>query len=158
MGNQEMIIFYNKPNTLSLPYIEEKTRLQKYFRFIPGKNHLPEKIWLAIVKAANKRMEYYETVLTVFKPKDSIDIKVDKDDKEEVISVDVGTNENDIDYNTLNVHEMISLIDNTMEISELEHLRSVEEKRDTVRKTVMKALDKKVEEIREVEEALKKKE
>lgn len=153
-----MIIFYNKPNTLALPYIEEKTNLQKYFRFVPGKNHIPEKIWLAIVKIANKRMEYYETVLTVFKPKDSIDIKVDDNDKEEVISVDVGSDESDIKYEDLNVHEMVSLIDNTMEISELNHLKEIEEKRDITRKTVMKALDKKIAEVEEVEEALKKKE
>ena len=153
-----MIIFYGKPNTLALPYIDQKTKLQHFFRFVPGKNHIAEKVWLAVVKAAGKRMSYYDTVLTVFKPKDSINVDIDAEDGKETIPVDIGCPEDDIKYEDLNVKEMNALIENTMEISELEHLKKIENKRPMPRKTVLSALKEKIEQVQEVEAALTKKE
>ena len=155
MGIKEMIIFYSKPNTLTLPYVNEKTKLQSFFRFVPGKNHVPEKTWLAIVKAANKRMTHYDTILNVFQPKETVEVKGETEDGEEIISVDVGKDEKSIDYESLNAKDMNALVENTMELKELEHLQRMEKDRAKPRKSVLTSLGEKIAQINEIEELFK---
>jgi hypothetical protein len=149
-----MIVFYSKPNMLSLPYKNPATGVQEFFRFIPGKNHIPEKTWLEVVKASKKRMSYYETVLSVFQPKDSIEIKGETEDGEEILDIEIGKDEKEIDYDSLNARDMVALVENTMEFKELEHLERVEKNRAKPRKTVMDKLQEKIAQVNEVDKLI----
>jgi len=140
-----MIIFYNKPNTLTLPYKVKKK--QELFRFIPGINHISKETWLAIVNAAGNDMDYYKTLLKVFQP------KIDVETKQEI-----GEEENKVDISGLKVSEMSELIENTMEKESLEEYYELEKKRDKPRTSITRLLKQKLEEISEVETALKIKE
>jgi len=140
-----MIIFYNKPNTLTLPYKLKKR--QELFKFIPGINHISKEIWLAIVNAAGDDMDYYKTLLKIFQP------KIDIETKEEI-----GEEENKVDISGLRVSEMSELIENTMEKEKLEEYYELERQRSKSRTSIIRLLKQKLGEISEVEAALKKKE
>jgi len=140
-----MIIFYNKPNTLTLPYKIKKK--QELFKFIPGINHISKEVWLAIIKTAGDDMDYYKTLLKVFQP------KIDLETKNEI-----GEEENEVDISKLRVAEMSELIENTMERKKLEEYYELEKQRDKPRTAITRLLNSKLEEISEVEAALEKKE
>lgn len=153
-----MIVFYSNPNTLTLPYIDSNSQ-SKFFKFLPGKNHMSETIWLAVVKAAGKNIGYYETVLSVFQPRKSIEIEIPKnEDGEEVMEIEVGKDEQEIKYSNLNVRDMSELIENTMDGEELKDYMKMEKNRAKSRVTIMRLLEEKIAQISEIEEVLKKKE
>lgn len=124
-----MIVFYDLPNILSLPYTRPDGT-QKYFDFTPGKTCVPDEIWKAIEKQNKKRIEnYYAQVLKPFIP-------VSKDFNEKTINIA-----------TLSANEAISLIENTMEVDELRDYQQLEETRDKPRKLVLRAILSKISEI-----------
>jgi len=164
-----MIIFYSRPNTLSLPYIvtrqielrdgqnqlvyDKDGNVKKvnkdyseYFRFIPGSNSISAELWLKIVECNKKNMEHYSSVLKIFKPK--IDKKTD-----EVI----GEDENNINERTLDASEIKDLINNTMNINDINKYFKYERERDKVRPSVMKAIKLRKAQITKADEAFSKK-
>jgi hypothetical protein len=161
-----MIIFYVKPNILNLPYkVTRKIELRdkqnnpvfdengkirlvekdfaEYHKFIPGKNCISKELWLKIVDYNKKNMEYYSTILKIFKP------KIDEDTQEEI-----GENEDFINLKTLSVKEMKDLIENTMDIKDIDRYLKNEKERDRVRPSIIKAINNKKAQISEADEAL----
>ena len=140
-----MIVFYNKPNIMVLPYVCPDDKIVKFFTFVPGENKLPNDVWVSIKKKAGSAMDYYNTLLKVFKP------VIDKETNEEV-----GLDESDIDYSNLTVNEMSDVVENTMAKDKLINLLNAEKKRQKPRTTVKKIINDKLRQIDEIEEALKK--
>lgn len=143
-----MIVFYTKPNTLTLPYIEEinGNKVNSFYKFIPGKNEIDKNIWLNIVKAAGDDMEYYNTILKVFQPKE--DEKTGEEIGEEIENVDISQ---------LNIHEFKELIENTMEKEPLYDYLDFERKRTRPRTSILSALKDRITKISDAEEILRKK-
>jgi len=138
-----MYIFYKKPNTLTLPYILDGK--QQKFRFLPGKNEIHPEHWKAIASQHKARMENsYNRVMSVFKP-EATDPKT---------GVELGTEI--IDLTNLSVNEMLDLVSATMNTDELAEYDAAEKLRKTPRKSVLKAIKQKRDEIEEFEEKLKK--
>jgi len=146
-----MIVFYNQPNTLTLPYVytvkekgESKT-IKDNFRFIPGINKITKDAWLAITKTAGDDMDYYRTILKVFQP------KIDPLTKEEI-----GEEEDKIDVKKLNVQDMLELIENTMSLEKLELYYEYEKDKNKPRAPITRLLKSKINEVSQVEEAIRK--
>jgi len=165
-----MIIFYQKPNILSLPFkvirkIELRDKDNKpilddegkpklidkdfaeYFKFVPGKNSISKELWLKIVEYNKEDMDYYSTVLTIFKP------KIDEETEEEI-----GEDDENINIKELNAREMKDLVENTMTIGDLVYYEKTERERDKPRKTILNALRKQKDAISAADEAFSGKE
>ena len=139
-----MIVFYNKPNLLILPYVDPEKKENRKFKFVPGNNTIEKEVWLAIRQAHPNSIDYYDTLLKVFQP------IVDEETKEVV-----GVPEDEIDYTRLNIREMAELIDNTMDRKELLNLKKLEKERAKPRNTVKKLIKEKLKQINAIEEAIK---
>ena len=128
-----MIVIYDKANTLTLPYIDEKKSV-RYVKFVPGRNVIESAIW-ALVKECNEaRFEHYDKYLHALNEE--------------------AAGDEHIDYAALTVRELDELIDNTFEVGELGDIEAAEKGRDTPRTTVLKAIDKQVEKISNTEARL----
>ena len=139
-----MFIFYKKPNILTLPYVLDGKPLR--FSFIPGKNEIHPEHWKAIAAQHKARIENsYNRFMSVFKP-ETTDPKT---------GIEVGTEI--IDLTNLSVNEMLDLVGATMKAEELIEYEVAEKLRKTPRKSVLKAIKQKRDEIEEFEEKLKKK-
>ena len=126
-----MIIIYDKANTLNLPYTDENKNV-KYYKFVPGRNEVEQKIWDAIVKYNEVRFEHYGKFLHPLN---------------EEAATDDG-----LDYDALSAKEVSTLIENTMDISELASLEAAENGRDKPRKSVLKDIDKQIKAISDFED------
>ena len=126
-----MIIIYDKANTLNLPYTDESGAVQ-YIKFVPGKNEVESKVWEAIVKYNETRMEHYCRFLHPL--------------NEEAAGDD------GIDYAKLSVKELSELIENTMDVGELGDIETAENQRDKPRKSILKEIDKQIEAISKFED------
>lgn len=140
-----MLVFYNKPNTMTLPYLCPDEHIVKLFTFVPGENKISSDVWIAIKKRAGDAMDHYAKMLKIFKP------IIDEETQEEI-----GTDEEDIDYTNLNVNEMADLVENIMDKDKLVELLKNEKTRERPRITVKKMINAKLKQIDEIEEALKK--
>lgn len=127
-----MIIIYDKANTLTLPY-DDNGRV-RYIKFVPGKNEVASEVWESVKEYNTVRMEHYARYL---KPLN-----------------EQAAGDDGIKYDELSAAEVQELIENTMEISELEEIRSNENKRDKPRKSVLNAIDKQVKAINDVVERI----
>lgn len=152
-----MIIFYKKANILSLPYdsdgatkesqdgkIVDKPKIG-YFDFIPGRNNIHKDIWLKIIEYNKEDMDYYKSILTIFQP------KIDDKTKEEV-----GEEEEKINISSLNIHDMLELIENTVERDELSRYYDLEKERKKPRTPIVRAIKSRDKEIEDIEKILKK--
>lgn len=137
-----MIIIYDKANTLTLPYSNEKGNV-KYVKFVPGRNDVDSEIWNAILKCNKKRFEHYGKFLRAL-------------DEE-------AAGDNGIDYAALSVKDLSELIENTYDINKLGDIEAAEKSREKgERKSVLKdiekqldalsAFDKKIEDEKKKEE------
>jgi len=153
----KMIIFYKKANILSLPYsngetskgsedgkIVDKPKIE-YFDFIPGRNNINIDTWLKIVEYNKDDMDYYKSILTIFRP------KIDDKTKEEV-----GEEEEKIDISSLDIHDMLELIENTTERDELSRYYDLEKERKKPRTPIIRKIKKRDKEIEDIEKVLKK--
>ena len=163
-----MIVFYSKPNVMSLPYeviklvelrdkenqlvydksgkvrmVEKKSA--EYFKFIPGKNKISKELWLKIVDYNKEDWDYYSTILTIFRP------IIDEETKAEV-----GEEDDKINIKTLNAREMRDLVENTMDINEINRYLKIEKERDKTRPSVMKAIKSRKAQITKADEAFSK--
>lgn len=160
-----MIVFYNKENTLSLPYNkvikvhqrDDKNRLvfdkdgnpklinkdtAKYFKFIPGKNTISKELWLKIVEYNKEDMEYYKSILSVFMP------EIDEKTQEEI-----GKDESEIDLRSLNQIQFKDLIKNTMDLADISKYLKFE-KGNKARPQVLKVIKKRQAQINKADEAI----
>ena len=126
-----MIIIYDKANTLNLPYTDESGAVQ-YVKFVPGKNEVESKIWAAVVKYNETRMEHYCRFLH------ALDEEAAGDDG--------------INYAALNVKQLSELIENTMDVGELGDIEKAENQREKPRKSILKEIDKQIEAISKFED------
>lgn len=138
-----MIVLYNEPKLLYLPYID-KNKQQRERTFIPGKNTIDSEDWEAIVVFNKKRFEaYYNTKFKVLKPVKDI-----------VAGMAIG--ENNVDVYKLTVIDLIDLINGTMEIDELRKYQEQENK-GKKRKTVLAALGTQIKKIARFEQKIQSK-
>jgi hypothetical protein len=122
-----MIIIYDKANTLSLPYVDEKKGV-KYFKFVPGRNEVEKNVWDAILKYNGSRFDHYGRFLRPLNEE--------------------AAGDGDINYAALNVKELSELIENTMDIDQLGAIEAAEKSREKgERKTVLKEIEKQIEAI-----------
>jgi hypothetical protein len=154
-----MLVFYENPNTLSLPYpvlrkvevrdsngtvrldsknkpIFEEKEIPKYFKFVPGKNSISTKLWKEIVKYNEEDWDHYSTLLTVF--------RAHVDDK---TGIEVGINEEKIDLTDLSTSEFKMLIKNTMDVDDLKRYKKFEMNRDKRRKVILDSIESMLDEI-----------
>lgn len=143
-----MIVFYNQPNTLTLPYtmVIDGKKVNDFFKFVPGKNYIDKNIWIEISKAAGDDMDYYSTILSVFQP-------IEDKETGEVIGEEI----DDVDISKLSVHEFRELIDNTMEKEPLYDYLDLEKSRTRPRTSILRSLKDRITKISDAEESLKKK-
>ena len=111
-----MIIIYDKANTLKLSYSDAKGKV-RYVTFVPGRNDVDSEIWDAIIKANEKRFEYYAKFLYAL-------------DKE-------AAGDNGIDYAALKPKDLSDLINNTMSIDKLADIEAAEKGREKGPRTVV---------------------
>ncbi len=122
-----MIIIYDKANTLTLPYTDEKRNV-RYLKFVPGRNEVESEIWKAIVEYNEKRFEYYERFLHAL---------------DEVAAGDGG-----IDYAGLSVKDLSKLIGNTMNLDQLGAVEAAENGREKgPRTSVLKEIEKQIDKL-----------
>ena len=140
-----MIVIYDEPRLLSLPYKNERGQ-NCYYEFKPGKNEISEDVWKSIAQEAGADMDYYSTILKVFKSK-----KVERVNE---VELDIGAEK--IDFKKLKAAETKELIDNTMDIDELKGYLKSEKKRKPKRKAVLKSIEAKIKEIEDFVEKIKK--
>jgi len=163
-----MIVIYAKPNALHLPYyviikaqkldknnkpvIDDKgepkfidKRITEYHTFIPGKNYLSKEKWLSIVEYNKDDMDHYLSILKPFKP------TIDKESQ-----VEIGIDENKIDFSKLRTKDMVELVENTMALEDLDKYLTMEKKRDKPRTAVKRAIKDQIVLVNEAEVALDK--
>lgn len=128
-----MIIIYDKANTLTLPYANDKGKIE-YQRFVPGKNEVSSEVWEAINNSNASRMEHYCRYL---KPLN-----------------EQAAGDDGIKYNELSVAKIQELIENTMDIPDLEEIIDKENHRDKPRKSVIKSVNERIEYISKIEAKL----
>lgn len=161
-----MIVFYEQPNVLYLPYkVTKKAELRdaqnqliydkdgkikliekdsaEYFTFIPGKNIISKELWLKIVEYNKEDMEYYSTVLKIFRS------RIDEETNEEI-----GEDEDKINLKTLNTTEMKNLIRNSMDIEDIQKYLKFEKERDKIRPSIIKEIKIRKVKINKADEAL----
>jgi len=129
-----MIVFYNVPNILYLPYTDKENQVREA-KFVPGKNVIDSEIWEIIcTKYKEDFRNYYSSCFKVLKP------------VREIKDTDMAVGENVIDVYKLTVAELRDLIENTMEISELVSYKEAENK-EKQRKTVFELIDKQIQKV-----------
>jgi len=161
-----MIVFYERPNALYLPYkVTKKVELRdvqnqliydkdgkvklieksfaEYFTFSPGKNIISKELWLKIVEYNKENMEYYSTILKIFRS------KIDEETNKEI-----GEDENKINLRTLNTIEMKDLIRNSMDIKDIQKYLKFEKERDKIRPSIIKEIKIRKIKINKADEAL----
>lgn len=144
-----MIVFYNQPNTLTLPYTiiteneGKEIKENDFFKFVPGKNEIDKDIWIAIKDAAGDDMDYYDTVLKIFQPKE-----------DEETGQEIGEEIKDINISKLNIHELKELVENTMEKEPLYDYLDLEKGRRKPRISVLRAIKDRISKISDAEESL----
>jgi len=127
-----MIVVNKKPNITHMPYHQDGRK--GVFNFVPGQNEIDPATWAAVKKeAGEKRMAlHYSSFL---KP------------------VGADAAEEQIDPASLNADEFIDLIQGAMSLDLLTQYAEAETKRrGGPRKTVMDAIEKQAEEIKEIDE------
>ena len=182
-----MIVFYNRPNTLSLPYptiqkVEFRDNQNKrvydangkvklidkivpvYFKFIPGKNTISKELWLQIAEYNKEDWDHYRTILNVFRAKTieieqkaSDDIGLSNTKSAEPLEVEIGENEEEIKLENLNTKEFRDLIENTMIIDDLKVYLKYETGRDKPRSFIIKAIKSRKARINKADEIMTKK-
>lgn len=138
-----MIISYRRPNILYLPYIDPRDNVTKIHNFVPGKQSIEKEVWDAVNKYNKNDMEYYIQFFRI-----------------------IGTGSNNgknneketIDISKLKINEAIELISDTMEANELYEYRDQERARTPMRKTIMKELEKKINEVVSIDKLIEAKE
>lgn len=113
-----MIVINSKPGIVSLPYRpnpKDKTNV-KVFSFMPGKNSIDKDTWQKVKLEAGDTLDNHP--LEVFSEDDKIDVP------------------------KLNAKDMINLIENTIELSELDAYLDAENKSEKPRVTVVEAIEK----------------
>ena len=139
-----MIVFYNQPNLLYLPYTDTGGASREA-TFVPGKNVLSVDDWESIVSSHKKDFEnYYSKVLRVLKP------------TREIKDTEMCVGEDKIDIYKLTVNDAVDLIKNTMEIDELKAYKTSENKEKS-RKCIFKEIDKQIKKISDFTEKITKK-
>ena len=127
-----MIVVNKKPNITHMPY--RKGNRPAVFSFVPGQNQIDSETWAAVKKeAGEKRMKaHYSAIL---KP-------IGETEPEKLT-----------DPASLNADEFIDLIGGAMTLELLDGYAQAENSRKGgARKTVMEAIERQAEEIREIEE------
>jgi len=128
-----MIIFYDKPNMLSLPYTIGGAQL--YCAFRPGRNDVADDTWDAIKSQNQQRIDdCYGMFLREFIPR----VQIKQPEKFDVENIDI---------TILSQPEALDLIENTMEIEDLEKYLDAEKKRKPQRKMVKKAIEEAINKI-----------
>lgn len=127
-----IVVIYGKANTLNLPYGigEGKQRAIKYFRFVPGRNEVPAKVWEAInAEVGEDRMANHSRHLNA-------------------LEADIA-DDGSINFDSLkNAGELCKLIEETMTLEGLGEIRAYEEGRDKQRVSVIAAIAKQETEIK----------
>jgi hypothetical protein len=119
---EQMIIIYDKANTLSLPYLDGKQI--KYVKFVPGTNDVDSDVWENIKEYNETRFEYYDKFLHALNEE--------------------AAGDGELDYEALTAREVATLIVNEMDVANLEKLRELENERDKPRVSVLKEIDKQI--------------
>lgn len=151
-----MIVIYNRPNVLKLPYkttikvqqhnkdnspafnedgnpIMINKELPEYFSFVPGKNSISADLWLKIVDYNRDDMDHYNTLLKVFRPESETEIETGA-------TVEIGSDEENLDLSKLSTKEFRELIENTMEIEDLNKYFIFENSRDKIRPSIIRSI------------------
>lgn len=108
-----IVVKYNKANTLSLPYFDDKGAIQ-YLKFKPGRNDVEEAIFKTVKEAVLEQVNgedkwaHYERHLRVEK-----DVVIEEDGSE--------------DYSKMNAGDFITLIESTTDIATVEGYLEYEE-------------------------------
>ena len=126
-----MIVVNKKPNITHMPY--RQGNRPGVFSFVPGQNQIDPEIWAAVKKeAGDKRMKvHYSAIL---KP-------IGESEPEQLT-----------DPASLNADEFIDLIGGAMTLELLDNYAQAESSRKGgARKTVMEAIERQAEEIKEIE-------
>jgi len=172
-----MIIFYNKPNLLKLPYntvklvglrdkknipvIDEETHKVKmvernvpeFFIFKPGENIISPELWEKICEYNAEDMDHYLSMLKVFNP---IKTKRIEAKNEEEIEVEIGQEEDKIDLSKLKLRDFKELIENTMEMKKLHEYFKFENSRDKPRPAIMSVIKDQKIQIANADKAIEK--
>ncbi len=137
-----MNVLYGKANTLTLPYSLDG--VSRSFTFVPGKNEIRPEIWKAICLQHKDRFGVcYSRYLKVFQPSKVENIEFGKTDS--IVHVELG--EEIIDFSSLTSSAAIELAENTMEPDELKGYLEIEKGQKKPRKTIIKVIEAKIEEI-----------
>lgn len=140
-----IVIVYDKPNLLSLPYHDEQ-KLVRFLDFKPGLNEVGEKTWELVKKENAKRLKILSTVLKVFNPKPSEDVS--ETDKTKVAQM---LQSGSYDVSVMEYEDVKTLVENTFERDTLIKYKAQEKKKTQPRNAIIKVIDEAIEAIDTVE-------
>ncbi|MEW5804285.1 MAG: hypothetical protein AB1847_19490 [bacterium] len=145
-----MIVFYDNPNILSLPYTLDG--IQRYFDFVPGKNEIHPEVWKAISACNKERLDnHYSQFLRVFNP--MLERVPPSAENELPLEIEVG--KENFAFHDLTVQQALDLVQNTMAIDELHAYKDAENSQKRPRKVVLNTIDSRIAEISELDKKIK---
>ena len=112
----------------------------KSIQIIPGKNDIKDEDWNNVVKEYGERLETYSFVR-------ALEPKLDPEVKKEHPEKEIPDNVSEYDFASLK-----DLVDNTFEVSELEEALKLESKKQKPRKKVTDYINKKIKELKALDE------
>ncbi len=108
--------------------------LHRLFIFLPGRNEIDSVLWKSIQEQNQEDfVNHYSTILEEFRP---------HDEKGNTIQVNP---DKIIDIAELSAKDAAELVENTTSLEELEHYLQIEKARDKQRKSIIQAIEAKME-------------